>query len=62
MFLYSTEESNYIFFEKAGNNLLRSVFDSMFSRHSVNFRSDCVIPLDSKEFREEQKFLFVRNL
>jgi len=61
MLVYETEESYYIFFLKSGHSLLNSVFNNVFAKYSIGFNSSCNIPLTSEEFRQKQKFLFVRN-
>jgi hypothetical protein len=61
MLTYSTKKSDYIFFLKSGHTLLKTVFRNVFFKHSIDFNSYQIIQPDREEFKEKQKFLFVRN-
>lgn len=61
MLAYSTKKSDYIFFLKSGHTLLKTVFRNVFFRNSIDFDSYQNIQPDNEEFKEKQKFLFVRN-
>ena len=61
MLVYSTKTSDYVFFQKSGHTLLKTVFRNVFLRHFIDFSSYQAIKPDSEKFKEKQKFLFVRN-